>query len=184
MANPETDQPYRIIAASHIRELSIINETLPPILTHSATCISLLTTRPILSKSSLDSPQHRRATLQASSSTFFSLVNNLTPALKAQVDALEAQFIIPEKAAAKKRVTAAAPVIHGVTGQVAVGGPGQGHGAGHEGDMEDRITNEGLGEWDVGVLNARAGVRQVGALEEVLERVEGVLGGMVREEEG
>lgn len=47
-------------------------------------------------------------------------------------------------------------------------------------DPESTVTNGGLGDMDVGVLNARAGVRNAGG-EEVMDRVQDVLKTLVEQ---
>jgi hypothetical protein len=47
-------------------------------------------------------------------------------------------------------------------------------------DPESSVTNGGLGDMDVGVLNARAGVRNAGG-EEVLDRVQDILKTLVEQ---
>lgn len=47
-------------------------------------------------------------------------------------------------------------------------------------DPESSVTNGGLGDLDVGVLNARAGVRNAGG-EEVLDRVQEILKTLVEQ---
>ena len=48
---------------------------------------------------------------------------------------------------------------------------------------EESVINGGLGNLDIGVLNARAGIRQQGG-DEILERVQGILEELEKEKEG
>ncbi|KAF2241994.1 hypothetical protein BU26DRAFT_439633 [Trematosphaeria pertusa] len=172
----QQQQPYRDIAATQIRSLSAINARIPSILTTSATTISQLTNAPIhppsmdLSPTAPDTPALRRAALSTSSNAFFSLVLELRTALHAQINELEEQGVIPAEA-----VRYFAPVQQ-------QGPPGQTQQQAEHRDSEATVTNGGLGDFDVGVLNARAGVRQRDG-EEVLGRVKKVLEELVRQSE-
>ncbi|CAI6338532.1 unnamed protein product [Periconia digitata] len=179
-------QPYREVAATHIRHLSTLSQRLPGILTTSATTLSQLTNAPIPSadnNAGSDSPAARRAALSSSANEFYTSVLALRTALHAQIDELEKHGVIPADEVRFK----------GVVQQPAGAGAGAGAGAaaaasdnadGGAGSKEKKVdpqasvTNNGLGSFDVGILNARAGVRQKDG-EEVLARMKRVVDGLV-----
>ncbi|KAF2704253.1 hypothetical protein K504DRAFT_462825 [Pleomassaria siparia CBS 279.74] len=169
--------PYRQDAANHIRDLSKLNETIPTLLRTSATAISQLTTRPIVPPRPLsdpdsalppDTPETRKDVLLQCTIDLFTFISTTSSALNEQIADLQAASVIP---ATQIRV---APIPITRPGQQADERPR---------DPESTVTNGGLGDLDVGILNARAGVRQAGG-EEVLDRVKGILEELVREREG
>ena len=103
-------------------------------------------------------------------------------ALHAQVDELEKHGVIPADEVRFK----------GVVQQPGTGAAAAGAGDGADGgaatkdkksDPQATVTNNGLGSFDVGVLNARAGVRQRDA-EEVLARMKRVVDALAERIEG
>lgn len=184
MAN-DTDQQteaYRDIAAAHIRSLSALNARIPSILTASATSFSQLTNAPIhppsanLSATAPDTLERRQDALSTSANAFFTSVLELSVALHAQIADLEKNGVIPAE-----EVKYRAPVQQAPSGAPGAGPSQQGHP--QQRDSEATVTNGGLGDFDVGVLNARAGVRQKDG-EEVLDRVKKVLGELAEHTEG
>ncbi|KAF2870929.1 hypothetical protein BDV95DRAFT_49919 [Massariosphaeria phaeospora] len=175
--------PYRGLAATHIRALSLANETLPPMLRASATAISQTTNSPInpptsTSSQTPDSLTRRQALLSESSSTFLTLLQEVRMQLHSQIDALEAEGVIPAE-----YIKYVAPLTNRPStnlSQAEQAAEQQKAQKAH--DPEESVTNGGFGEFDVGVLNARAGVRQAGG-EHVLERVRVVLEELVQRAE-
>ncbi len=176
-----TDQdppkPYRDTAATHIRALSTLNASVPTLLTTAATTFSNLTNAPIhpptlsLSFIGPDTPSRRRAAISTTANHFFTAVLELRTALHAQIDDLEQQGVVP---ADEVKYRAPAAVPHQ--------GVGQGYQAQPQAklrDTEAKVTNNGLGGFDVGVLNARVGGRQK-AGEEALGRVKTALEEMIK----
>lgn len=131
------------LAVEHIQELSKIKEDIPKLLTAAGSAVSALTNRempPPPSSSSdpsstSDSPlESRKAAFSAHTKTYFSLVRTIQDNLMREIGALEDAGVIPAKA----------EKVEG------------GSGAGGE------VKNGGLGELDVGWLNART--RDVGVV--------------------
>jgi hypothetical protein len=177
MATDSTPQPYRETAATHIRTLSTLNARIPSLLTASATTFSQLTNAPITPTTTTpnppDTPSARHKALHSSATTFFTTVLELGSALHAQIEALEKEKVVP---ADEVKYSAPAPTQQGGAGQ-------QGQGADQKKEVKDSeatVKNGGLGSYDVGVLNARAGVRQKDG-GEVLERVRVLLQELVEE---
>ncbi|KAF2787298.1 hypothetical protein K505DRAFT_316962 [Melanomma pulvis-pyrius CBS 109.77] len=161
---PTGPLPYRQNAANHIRDLSSVNEKIPDILRTSATAISQLTTRPVIPDPSsslprdIDTPTNRKLILQQCSQDLFTSVGEISAALHAQITDLHEAKVIPAT-----QIRYIPPTTR--PGQQPVETPR---------DSEMTVTNGGLGDLDVGILNARAGVRQAGG-GEVLDRVRGIL---------
>ncbi|KAK7542854.1 mediator complex protein-domain-containing protein [Phyllosticta citribraziliensis] len=165
MANAEEARGARDhvnLAVEHIQELSKIKEDIPRLLTAAGSAVSALTNReipPPPSSSSADpssisdSPlEARKAAFSAHTKQYFSLVRTIQDNLMRQIGALEDAGVIPAKA----------EKVEG------------GSGAGGE------VKNGGLGELDVGWLNART--RDVGVVKgaelvaEARKRLEARLG--------
>ncbi|KAK8168615.1 mediator complex protein-domain-containing protein [Phyllosticta citrichinensis] len=151
------------LAVEHIQELSKIKEDIPKLLTAAGSAVSALTNREIPpppsssstdpSSSTSDSPlEARKAAFSAHTKTYFSLVRTIQDNLMREIGALEDAGVIPAKA----------EKVEG------------GSGAGGE------VKNGGLGELDVGWLNART--RDVGVVKgaelvaEARKRLEARLG--------
>ncbi|KAF1956819.1 hypothetical protein CC80DRAFT_66775 [Byssothecium circinans] len=138
-------EPYAETAATHIRTLSTLSTRLPTLLTTTATTLSQLTNAPIPTNPNTpntpDTPALRRAALSTTANTFFTAVLELNSALHAQIDDLEKQGVIPAEEVRFRAVVQGA----GAQGKSAVR------------DSQASVTNNGLGSFDVGVLNARAG---------------------------
>ncbi|EOD51293.1 putative casein kinase substrate phosphoprotein pp28 protein [Neofusicoccum parvum UCRNP2] len=130
------------VAAEHIQELSKIKEDVPKLLTAASHAISALTNRPLDSPSSADPLAARKEAYSAHTQTYFTLVRQIQDNLMREVGALEDAGVIPAKA---EKVERAAQT--------------QREGA--------EVKNGGLGELDVGWLNARTrdvGVGKAGEL--------------------
>ncbi|KAF2641518.1 hypothetical protein P280DRAFT_315741 [Massarina eburnea CBS 473.64] len=178
--NPSTpSEPYSETAATHIRSLSTLTTRLPTLLTTTATSVSQLTNQPIapatLPATTRDTPAQRRTVLSQTANAFFTTVLELNSALHAQIDDLEKHGVVPAEEVKYRAVMQ-------TQGAKAEGG------AGNAGDMNKKdsqasVTNNGLGGFDVGILNARAGVRHREG-EEVWKRVQEVLRGLAEGVEG
>ncbi|KAF1973189.1 hypothetical protein BU23DRAFT_465594 [Bimuria novae-zelandiae CBS 107.79] len=163
MAND--NETYRSTATAHIRDLSTLSERLPPILNSAATAFSQLTNAPISSSSTAaDTPQARRDAIASSANEYFTAVFNLSKDLHKQVTDLEEAGVIP---AEEIRYTARQMGMSGMP-QIKTK------------DSEATVTNGGLGEFDIGVLNARAGVHENGE-DQVLEKVKRLLEDLQRQ---
>jgi hypothetical protein len=168
--------PYREIAATHIRALSALSAKLPTFLTTSAQTFSQLTNAPIYSPSSPDEPDtpvRRRAALAAAANDYFTAVQELDIALRIQIKALEDHGVIPPV-----EVKYSAPVPK----RRAPGAEMDAEAVKLAKDSEATVKNSGLGSFDIGHLNARAGAGRQGG-EEVLERVKVLLEEMVQQTE-
>lgn len=185
-SSTQQQQPYREIAATQIRHLSTLSHRIPGILTTSATTLSQLTNAPIPPASlptTPDAPSARRAALSTSANAFYTSVLDLRAALHAQIDELEKHGVIP---ADELRFKGAVQQVGsaGSAGAATAGADDAAAGAGSakekKGDPQASVTNNGLGSFDVGVLNARAGVRQRDG-EEVLARMKRVVDGLVEQ---
>jgi hypothetical protein len=173
MAQPPTP-PYRETAARNIRELSALSAKLPSLLATSATTFSQLTNAPIHApdaQNEPDTPARRRAALAAAANAYFTAVTELDTALRAQIKALEEHKVIPP---AEVKYSAPAPKRQGMPGAAEADQPPK--------DSEATVKNSGLGSFDVGHLNARAGAGRQGG-EEILERVKVLLEEMVKQTE-
>ncbi|KAF2685555.1 hypothetical protein K458DRAFT_486431 [Lentithecium fluviatile CBS 122367] len=179
MATPPTP-PYSDTSSAHIRALSALAQRIPTLLTTSATTFSQLTNAPIrppsmeLSPTAPDTPALRRAALQTTANAFFTTVLELRSALHAQIDDLEKHKVIPAD-----EVKYTAPATAAGAGQ---SGQQEEEKMPPPKDSEASVKNGGLGSFDVGVLNARAGVRQREG-NDVLERVKSLLEDLVQETE-
>jgi hypothetical protein len=147
--------------------MSKFSQQIPQILTAASTAIRALTNSPSPPTSSSPAPPQtpttvaaHKATFQSSTHTFFTLLSRISNSLEDQARALEAAGIIPPTAV--KTVS----------------------GAGEATDSEAGVRNGGLGELDIGWLNARAGDVGKGMEGEVLARVRGILEGMSEEGQG
>ncbi|KAK8243639.1 mediator complex protein-domain-containing protein [Phyllosticta capitalensis] len=132
------------LSVEHIQELSKIKEDIPKLLTAAGSAVNALTNRELPppppssttdSQASSDSPlEARKAAFSAHTRTYFGLVRTIQDNLMREIGALEDAGVIPAKA----------EKVEG------------GSGAGGE------VKNGGLGELDVGWLNART--RDVGVV--------------------
>ncbi|KAI4627408.1 uncharacterized protein J4E87_003971 [Alternaria ethzedia] len=180
----EEPKTYREVAAEHIDTLNEINHQIPKLLKYFATALSQLTNDPIPFQH--DAMQCTPGTLEARKEAF--RINALfcgasceviRSELVKQLNALERYKVIP-KSHPKFTVNQR-----------------QGQGQAQKGkenesevvDPEKEVKNGGYGEFDVGVLNARASSGQVGT-EDVLDRAKAILeelqkrtGGAVGDEE-
>lgn len=163
----EGPKTYREVAAEHIDTLNEINHQIPKLLKYFATALSQLTNDPIPFQH--DAMECTPGTLEARKEAF--RINALfvgasceviRTELVKQINALERYKVIP-KSHPKFTVT-------------------QRQGQGQKGkesetevvDPEKEVKNGGYGEFDVGVLNARASSGQVGT-EDVLDRAKAIL---------
>ncbi|KAF2121885.1 hypothetical protein BDV96DRAFT_132853 [Lophiotrema nucula] len=182
----QSQTPYHDTAAKNIRDLARINEevrplssliyaehgliwfqNLPQLLELTATALSQLTNRPIpvssTSTSATDSTLVRERAFLQKSDELFRLINITRDALKSNVDRLTENDVIPKETT--REVIANRP---------AGGQPQQAPAP------QAVVTNGGLGEFDIGMLNARARVGREG--EAVMRRVEKLLEGIVNRE--
>ncbi|KAF2201323.1 hypothetical protein GQ43DRAFT_480814 [Delitschia confertaspora ATCC 74209] len=167
----QAEQQYRKIAADHIRELSSVSEKIPSVLKHAALGISALTNSPLIPSSSptpIDSTHLRKQMLQSAAQNAMRLIDQIDATIHAQVNALADLYIIPSTSKEAKEETT--------------------HGSGPQAkkDPQAAVTNNGLGNLDIGYLNSRAGSMQEAMDKELLARVNGILeelaGGVKAEE--
>ena len=161
-------QTYRQVATTHIETLNKINRQLPKLLTWFATALTQLTNNPIQDADHQGQPD----TLEARQAAFLKYAmyvgkinDEIWDELTEQINDLERYKVIPKshpKYTAVKR-------------------PGD-KGDKEVNDPEKTVKNGGYGDFDVGVLNARANSGQVGA-EDVLDRVKGILEELKRRSE-
>jgi hypothetical protein len=166
-------EDYRSTATTHIRALSTLSTRVPAILNHAATTLSQLTNAPIPSSTTAaDSPQARRDAISSSAKAYFAAVFDIATELLTQVSDLEEAGVIPaqEVRYIARTVRDEDAGFGGQGGLLAKAGMPQTTPK----DSEAAVTNGGLGEFDIGVLNARAGIRE-GGEGEVLERVKRLL---------
>jgi len=159
-------QTYNQIAATHIDKLSKINEQIPKLLTYFAAAISQLTNNPVETSAQKDQPDTRQAREQAlwMQTVFVGLsIHQIREALLTQISDLERYGVIP---ATQARYTAQ---------QNSKNAP--------QHDPEASVKNGGYGDFDVGVLNARAASGHVGA-EDVLDRVKAIVEELQKRDEG
>jgi len=160
-APPPTDsQTYRQIAATHIDTLSSINAQLPKLLAYFAAVISQLTNDPLetpISKDKPDTPRQRQESMWLMTLFLGKCIGEIREELVTQINDLERYGVIP----AKHPKYTALPA----QGQVA--------------DPEASVKNGGYGDFDVGVLNARAASGHVGG-EDVLDRVKTMVEDLMR----
>jgi hypothetical protein len=156
---------YREVAAEHIDTLNEINKQIPKMLKYFATALSQLTNDPVAFESDkLESApgtlEARREIFRANAQYFKWSVDVIRKELILQINALEKYKVIPKshpKFTVVKR--------QGQTGK------------GEDTDIVDpqeEVKNGGYGDFDVGVLNARASSGQVGS-EDVLDRAKNIL---------
>ncbi|KAH7094928.1 hypothetical protein FB567DRAFT_16026 [Paraphoma chrysanthemicola] len=151
-------QTYRQIAASHIDALTRVNEMLPKLLIYSAAMISQLTNNPVetnQTKGKPDTVNNRQNALWTNAFYVGMTIKVIRDNLFEQIEDLERYGVIPAK---HPRYT---PL------------PGQGQAA-KEHDPEASVKNGGYGDFDVGVLNARAASGHTGA-EDMLDRVKALV---------
>ncbi|KAL1636343.1 hypothetical protein SLS58_009836 [Diplodia intermedia] len=148
------------VAAEHIQELSKIKEDVPKLLTAASHAINALTNRPLASDSSTAEPSStsdpldaRKEAYQTHTRTYFTLVREISNNLSREIGALEEAGVIPAKA---EKIEQAQQQQQQQQQQQREGGAG---------GVE--VKNGGLGELDVGWLNARTrdvGVGKAGEL--------------------
>ncbi|KAF1946711.1 hypothetical protein EJ02DRAFT_317397, partial [Clathrospora elynae] len=162
-------QPYRQIAAAHIATLNEINNQLPKLLKYFGSAISQLTNNPI----SLDNPDspHAPNSLAARKEAFRTFAIWCGMSVTVIREELTQQIIDLEK---HKVIPRSAPKFTVAKRQGQKGDGGKEDGEGEVVDPEKNVKNAGYGEFDVGVLNARASSGQVGG-EDVLDRIKAVL---------
>jgi hypothetical protein len=166
--NSPTEQPqtYNQIAAAHIDKLSEINEQLPKLLTYFASAISQLTNNPIETpgqKDQPDTPQARQQALWVQTMYVGLSISQIREALVQQINDLERYGVIPAK---HPKYT---PQPRGANAPP------------H--DPQASVTNGGYGDFDVGVLNARANSGHVGE-EDVLDRIKAMVEDLKKSSEG
>lgn len=135
-------------------------------LTYFATALTQLTNNPIPTEKQQGQPDSmlaRQVALREAMGTVMMMTNILREELTTQIEELEKHGVIP---ATHQRFTAAQPrAVHGQEDRPR--------------DPEAGVKNGGYGDFDVGVLNARAASRQVGS-EDALDRVKAVLEELVK----
>jgi hypothetical protein len=162
----QESQTYNQIAATHIDRLSSINEQLPKLLTYFAAAISQLTNNPIQTPGSTDqpdSPKARQEALWVMTLYVSTAINQIREELSKQINDLERYGVIPAKHpkyTAMPKQGAAANVV----------------------DPEASVKNGGYGDFDVGVLNARAASGHVGG-DDVLDRVKAMVEDLMKRSE-
>ncbi|KAH8727094.1 hypothetical protein GQ44DRAFT_612399 [Phaeosphaeriaceae sp. PMI808] len=171
MANPveqparteEEAQTYRQIAANHIDILSRINGQLPKLLAYFAAAISQLTNNPIETsdqKGKPDTPQARQQALWVMTIYVGACIKQIREELVDQVNDLERYRVIPAKHPKYSAL------------------PGEGQAA-KTNDAEAGVKHGGYGDFDVGVLNARAASGHIGG-EDMLDRVKAMVEDLIK----
>lgn len=153
--SPQEAQTYHQIAAAHIDKLSDLNAQLPKLLTYFAAAISQLTNNPIevpASKDQPDSAEIRQKAVFQMTVFVGESIRLIREVLVDQINDLERYGVIPAK---HPKYTKQGP------GPVTV-------------DPEASVKNGGYGDFDVGVLNARAASGHIGG-DDVLERVKAMV---------
>lgn len=186
---PKSSQPetYRHIAAAHIATLSEINHQLPKMLRYFATALTQLTDRPIHDTPSStdtadaattttttpttppDTLESRREAFRKYATFAGYSVNLIREELVRQIQDLEKHNVIPAR-----HPKFIVPKRHGDMTAAVV-------------DPQANVKNGGYGDFDVGVLNARASAGAGAGMdgnEDVLERVRGVLEELTKRVEG
>lgn len=159
---PTQPQTYRQVATEHIDTLSEINAQLPKMLTYFTTALSQLTNKPIRDHDAPDTLEARQEAFRKYAMYTGLSVNVIREELTHQINDLEKYKVIPKshpKYTVAKR--------HGEKTESEVV------------DSEKSVKNGGYGEFDVGVLNARASSGQVGQ-EDALERLNTLLEELMR----
>jgi hypothetical protein len=149
----QQSQTYNQIAATHIDTLSRINEQLPKLLTYFAAAISQLTNNPVetpAQKDQPDTPQSRQQALWMQTMFVGLSIHQIREELVNQINDLERYGVIP--------------ATHPKYTPQQIGKVAPPH------DPQASVTNGGYGDFDVGVLNARAASGHVGG-EHVLDRI-------------
>ncbi|KAF2176374.1 hypothetical protein K469DRAFT_682547 [Zopfia rhizophila CBS 207.26] len=166
-------QDYRNLAADRIKELSSANENVPQVLRSAATALSSLTNSPIIDQTSpspnpTDSTSLRKLVFERNVQTFFTLITQTKEKLHDQINALEASNVIPSEQLKFVSATIAPPGQGGPAPEAKLQNP------------EASMTNGGMGDLDIGILNARAGILRQEMDGELLGRVRGVLEELVK----
>jgi hypothetical protein len=167
-------QSYRQVAAAHISTLNEINNQIPKMLKYFATALTQLTNNPIPFEhpdfvSTPGTLDYRKEAFRINAAYCSMAVDEIREELVKQINDLEKHKVIPKshpKYTVAKR--------HGQTGKEETA---------EVVDPEKEVRNGGYGEFDVGVLNARANSGQVGG-EDVLDRVKAILEDLKRQSEG
>ncbi len=153
-AHPQT---YRQIAAKNINTLSEINRQLPKLLTWFAIALTQLTNNPIQDNDQEGQPDNVEAR-QATFRKYALYVGTITEEIR---DELTKQI---NDLARYKVITKAHPKHTPLNKQ----------GGKEEKEVDPHQKNGGFGDFDVGVLNARASSGSVGG-EDVLDRIKAIL---------
>jgi hypothetical protein len=162
----QQSQTYNQIAANHIDVLSKINEQLPKLLTYFAAAISQLTNNPVETpgqKDQPDTPQARQQALWMQTMFVGLSIHQIREELVSQINDLERYGVIP---AAHPKYTPQ---------QIGDNAPPH--------DPQKSVTNGGYGDFDVGVLNARAASGHVGG-DDVLDRIRNMVEELKKRSEG
>ncbi|KAF1920615.1 hypothetical protein BDU57DRAFT_509005 [Ampelomyces quisqualis] len=161
--SPSEAQTYHQIAATHIDTLSKLNEQLPKLLTYFAAVISQLTNNPIevpATKDQPDSAEMRQKAVFQMTAYVGAGIKQIREVLVDQINDLERYGVIPAK---HSKYTKQGP------GPATV-------------DPEASVKNGGYGDFDVGVLNARAASRHIGG-DDVLDRVKAMVEDLMKRTE-
>lgn len=159
---PES-QTYPQIAASHIDTLSRVNQQLPKLLTYFAATISQLTNNPIetpVTKDKPDNIESRQEALWLMALYVGASIKEIREELVEQINHLERYGVIPSDAPR-------------------YGGKFQSDDAKKKEGSEQSVVNGGFGNFDVGVLNARAASGLAGHVD-MLDRLNNMLDGLMK----
>jgi hypothetical protein len=156
---------YREVAAENIDTLSEIDRQIPKMMKYFAIAISQLTNNPIAFEidgleSTPGSVEARKEILRTYALFVGKSVELIREELVKQINALEKYKVIPKSHPKFTAVKRQGQAGKGNVAEVV--------------DSEKEVKNGGYGEFDVGVLNARASSGQAGS-EHVLDRMRGIL---------
>lgn len=155
---------YRQVAAAHIDTLNEINHQLPKMLRYFATALTQLTNHPIRDhdqQDTLDTLQARQAAFRKYAIYIGMSVSLIRDELTQQIHDLETYKVIPKSH--PKYTVAKRQGDKSETEAV---------------DLDKGVKNGGYGEFDVGVLNARASLGHVGQ-DDALDRLKSLLEDLV-----
>lgn len=157
-----------ITPSDRIRELATINADVASLVSSAGRAINALTNRPLTRPDEVDdedtemttdssSPstlESRKQTFQQNSTDYYTNLQSIIARLRRQTYALEEAGIISSDADEGFAVKHAPPLA----------GPPRGGGGRPAAPQAEKITNNGLGEYDIGFLNSKA--NKVGAEKE------------------
>lgn len=166
-------QTYNQIAAAHIDRLNEVNRQLPKVLTYFATALTQLTNNPIQSgdqESEEDSKAARQSAFRKYTLFVGVLVAQIRDELTDQINDLERYKVIPKS---QPKFTTQAPKGESEDERKKKN---------ETQDLEGSVINGGYGNFDIGVLNARASTGQIGG-GDVLDRVKEILEELMKRSE-